>query len=247
MLVFKERLNLFMGSGAVGYGIADFDGDLKEEAPEKLLRGGLFLRGAAASEGPIASFGRIPKDEAPRNWGSQWKKASINHWDRIGPGVEMRGEHFAYKHNYMDLDPTYTDKWGDPLLRMTLDWTDYEMRQMAFGERIGSRLLEVIAQVSGATLIKIDTGRKSGAFRHYNAAQYITTHIQGGAIMGSSPDQSVVNPWLQHWKIPNLFVVGSSSFPQNSSANPTLTIVAVSHRAADGLIDHYLKKPGPLA
>jgi gluconate 2-dehydrogenase alpha chain len=47
--------------------------------------------------------------------------------------------------------------------------------------------------------------------------------------------------------MPNLFVVGSSSFPQNSSANPTLTIVAVSHRAADGVIDHYLKKPGPLA
>ncbi len=247
MLVFKERLNLFMGSGAVGYGIADFDGDLKEEAPEQLLRGGLFLRGAAPSEGPIASFGRIPRDEAPRNWGSQWKKASINHWDRIGPGVEMRGEHFAYKQNFMDLDPTYTDKWGDPLLRMTLDWTDYEMRQMVFGERIGSRLLEVIAQVSGARLIKTDTGRRAGVLRHYNASQYITTHIQGGAIMGSSPVQSVVNPWLQHWKMPNLFVVGSSAFPQNSSANPTLTIVAVSHRAADGLIDHYLKKPGPLA
>jgi gluconate 2-dehydrogenase alpha chain len=248
MLVFKERLNLFMGSGAVGYGIADFDGDLKEEPPEKVLRGGLFLRGAAASEGPIASFGRIPKDEAPRNWGSAWKKASIRHWDRIGPGVEMRGEHFAYKQNFMDLDPTYTDKWGDPLLRMTLDWTDYEMRQMAFGRRLGTQLLEVIARTSGATLIKTDTGNSaSGAFHRYNAAQYITTHIQGGAIMGSSPGQSVVNPWLQHWKMPNLFVVGSSSFPQNSSANPTLTIVAVSHRAADGLIDHYLKKPGPLA
>ena len=158
----------------------------------------------------------------------------------------MRGEHFAYKQNFMDLDPTYTDKWGDPLLRMTLDWTEYEMRQMAFGERIGSRLLEVIAQVSGASLIKTDNGRRTGVFRHYNASQYITTHIQGGAIMGSTPGQSVVNPWLQHWEVPNLFVVGSSAFPQNSSANPTLTIVAVSHRAADGLIDHYLKKPGPL-
>jgi gluconate 2-dehydrogenase alpha chain len=245
MLVFKERLNLFMGSGAVGYGIADFDGDVKEEPPEKVLRGGLFLRGAAASQGPVASFGRIPQGEAPRNWGSAWKKASINHWDRIGPGVEMRGDHFAYKQNFMDLDPTYTDKWGDPLLRMTLDWTDYEMRQMAFGRRLGSQLLEVIARTSGATLIKPESS--NSGFHRYNAGQYITTHIQGGAIMGSSPEQSVVNPWLQHWKMPNLFVVGSSSFPQNSSANPTLTIVAVSHRAADGLIDHYLNKPGPLA
>jgi gluconate 2-dehydrogenase alpha chain len=246
MLVFDQRLNLFMGSGAVGPGIADFDGDLKEEPPEKLLRGGLFIRGSASSQGPVVSFGRIPQAEAARNWGSTWKKAAIRHWDRIGPGVNMRADHFAYKQNFMDLDPTYTDKWGDPLLRMTLDWTDYEIRQMAFGERIGSRLLEVIAQVSGARLIKTGTGAP-GISHHYNAAQYITTHIQGGAIMGISPEQSVVNPWLQHWKMPNLFVVGSSSFPQNSSANPTLTIVAVSYRAADGLIDRYLKKPGPLA
>ena len=244
MLVFKERLNLFMGSGAVGYGISDLDGDLKHDVPEKILRGGTFLRGAAPGEGPAGSFGRIPRGEAPRNWGTAWKKASIEHWDRIGPGVEMRGDHFAYRQNFMDLDPTYTDKWGDPLLRMTLDWTDYEMRQMAFGARIATQLLETIAQVSQATLVKAE---RPAAFHHYNAAQYTTTHIQGGAIMGTSPDQSVVNPWLQHWKMPNLFVVGSSSFPQNSSANPTLTIVAVSHRAADGLIDRYLKKPGPLA
>jgi gluconate 2-dehydrogenase alpha chain len=244
MLVFKERLNLFMGSGAVGYGIADLDGDVKQEVPEKILRGGAFLRGAATGEGPAGSFGRIPRGVASRSWGGAWKKAAIEHWDRIGPGVEMRGDHFAYRQNFMDLDPTYTDKWGDPLLRMTLDWTDYEMRQMAFGARVATQILETIAQVSGAAVAKID---RPAAFHHYNAAQYSTTHIQGGAIMGASPDQSVVNPWLQHWKMPNLFVVGSSSFPQNSSANPTLTIVAVSHRAADGLIDRYLKKPGPLA
>jgi gluconate 2-dehydrogenase alpha chain len=244
MLVFKERLNLFMGSGAVGYGISDLDGDLKQEVPEKILRGGTFLRGAATGEGPAGSFGRVPNGEVSRNWGSAWKKAAIEHWDRIGPGVEMRGEHFAYRQNFMDLDPTYMDKWGDPLLRMTLDWTDYEMRQMAFGARVGNQLMEAIAQVSGARLVRRE---RSNAFHHYNAAQYITTHIQGGAIMGSSPERSVVNPWLQHWQMPNLFVVGSSSFPQNSSANPTLTIVAVAHRAADGLIDRYLKSPGRLA
>jgi gluconate 2-dehydrogenase alpha chain len=186
----------------------------------------------------------VPAGEVSRTWGSAWKKAAIEHWDRIGPGVEMRGEHFAYRQNFMDLDPTYTDKWGDPLLRMTLDWTDYEMRQMTFGARVANQIMEKIAEVSGARLVRRE---RSAAFHHYNASQYMTTHIQGGAIMGSSPERSVVNPWLQHWQMPNLFVVGSSSFPQNSSANPTLTIVAVSHRAADGLIDRYLKSPGPLA
>jgi gluconate 2-dehydrogenase alpha chain len=45
----------------------------------------------------------------------------------------------------------------------------------------------------------------------------------------------------------NLWVVGSSAFPQNSSGNPTLTIIAVAYRAADALITRYLKNPGPLA
>ena len=247
MLLYKERLNLFMGSGAVGYGFADLDGDIRQEVPENILRGGAFLRGAATGEEPAGSFGRVPRGEVARTWGSAWKKSAIQYWDRIGPGVEMRGDHFAYRQNFMDLDPTYTDKWGDPLLRMTIDWTDYEMRQMAFGQRIATQMMETIAQVSGAKLVKGEFGNNAGAFHHYNAGRYSTTHIQGGAIMGASPDQSVVNPWLQHWKVPNLFVVGSSSFPQNSSANPTLTIVAVSHRAADGLIDRYLKHPGPVA
>jgi gluconate 2-dehydrogenase alpha chain len=64
--------------------------------------------------------------------------------------------------------------------------------------------------------------------------------------MGGSPENSVVNPWLQHWQSPNLWVVGGSAFPQNGSGNPTLTILAITLRAADGLIDRYIKRPGGL-
>ena len=68
----------------------------------------------------------------------------------------------------------------------------------------------------------------SPPLRTYDATQYQSTHVQGGAIMGSSPKYSVVNNYLQHWQMPNLFVMGASSFPQNASANPTLTVLAVS-------------------
>ena len=37
----------------------------------------------------------------------------------------------SYRQNYLDLDPTYTDKYGDPLIRLTLDWTDHERAQGA--------------------------------------------------------------------------------------------------------------------
>jgi gluconate 2-dehydrogenase alpha chain len=46
--------------------------------------------------------------------------------------------------------------------------------------------------------------------------------------------------------MPNLFILGGSTFPQNASANPTPTVLAFVYRAADAIIDRYLKHPGPL-
>jgi hypothetical protein len=37
----------------------------------------------------------------------------------------------ANRTNYLDLDPTYRDSLGDPLLRMTLDWNDNERNMIA--------------------------------------------------------------------------------------------------------------------
>jgi gluconate 2-dehydrogenase alpha chain len=83
--------------------------------------------------------------------------------------------------------------------------------------------------------------------KHYEGTRYQGTHIQGGTIMGTSPADSVVNNYMQHWQVPNLFVLGASCFPQNPAANPTLTAVALGYRTADALVSRYFKKPGPLA
>jgi len=92
MLVFKERLNLFMGSGAVGYGISDLDGDVKQEVPEKICVEApsceVRQRGRAQ---PVRSDGY--REVQPRATGVRpGRRLRIEHWDRIGPGVEMRGE-----------------------------------------------------------------------------------------------------------------------------------------------------------
>ncbi len=65
--------------------------------------------------------------------------------------------------------------------------------------------------------------------------------------MGATPQNSVVNTYLQHWNIPNLWVIGASAFPQNAAQNPTLTVLALTYRAVDAFIQRYLKHPGPLA
>jgi gluconate 2-dehydrogenase alpha chain len=50
-----------------------------------------------------------------------------------------------------------------------------------------------------------------------------------------------------HWQASNLFVLGASTFPNLGSANPTPTVLALTYRTADAIVDRYLKKPGMLA
>jgi len=56
----------------------------------------------------------------------------------------------------------------------------------------------------------------------------------------------VVNRYLQHWDVPNLFVIGGSAFPHNAAPNPTLTVLALTYWAADAMINRYFAHPEKL-
>jgi choline dehydrogenase-like flavoprotein len=58
-------------------------------------------------------------------------------------------------------------------------------------------------------------------------------HECGGARMGSDPKDSVLNAYNQTWDVPNVFVTDASSFVTNGAAGPTLTIMAMTARAAE--------------
>jgi gluconate 2-dehydrogenase alpha chain len=233
-MFFDTPMNTFMGAGALGTGIGDFEEDGKLDPG--VLRGG-GMRGSSSGAGPIASFGRLPEGEKLA-WGSDWKKAALHWYDKAG-SLMFEAEHFAYRHNFMDLDPVYKDSFGDPLLRLTLDWTDHERRQAAMGARVQDGWVAAMGAKPGGTL--------RGVGKHYSVVYYQSSHVQGGVIMGASPEHSVVNPLFQHWGVPNLFVLGGSAFPQNGAGNPTLTLIALTYRAADAFVDRYIKKPGLLA
>jgi len=231
---FSKPLNRFMGSGSAGSLVSDFDGDVFDRGALPFLRGGYFAARAYGFQ-PIASFGVLPRS-VKTIWGAEWKKAAVSFYDRTGT-VTFAGEHLAYKQNFMDLDSTYKDKFGDPLLRLTLDWCDNERNMADFAT---AKAVE-IARAMGAEEINPFSG-----LRRYDATRYQSTHVQGGTIMGSSPEHAVVNPYLQHWQLPNLFILGGSTFPQNASANPTPTILSFVYRSADAIVNRYLKLPGPL-
>jgi choline dehydrogenase-like flavoprotein len=179
----------------------------------------------------------VVPDSVKATWGHEWKKAALHYFDRTFV-ISFDGEHLAYRTNYVDLDPVYKDSLGDPLLRLTMNWQENERKMAEF-----------------ATAKAVEIGRAMGAkdiapfsgLRDCDATRYQSTHVQGGAIMGASPNQSVVNSYLQHWQAANLFVLGASAFPQNASANPTLTLLALVLRTADAIVNRYLKNPSVLA
>jgi choline dehydrogenase-like flavoprotein len=59
-----------------------------------------------------------------------------------------------------------------------------------------------------------------------------SVHLQGTLRMGSDPKESVVDAGQVHHDVRNLIIVGSSVFPTSGSASPSLTIAAMSLRAA---------------
>jgi choline dehydrogenase-like flavoprotein len=61
------------------------------------------------------------------------------------------------------------------------------------------------------------------------------SHLQGTLRMGRDPKTSVIDPNQIHHRWRNLVVVGSSTFASCSCANPSLTVAALSLRAASQL------------
>lgn len=227
------NINPFMRSGASGTLIADFVSDNFDHGPLGFL-GGAYIGEVMSHGRPIEYHPTPPGTPA---WGSKWKDAVVRNYNH-SLSLNVHGSSVAMAQNFLDLDPTYKDAWGLPLLRMTFDFPENDLKMSAYltdkatqiGRAMGGR------QVAGAP-------RKAP----YTSTQYQTTHNTGGAVMGADRATSVVNRYLQSWDVSNVFVIGASAFPQNASYNPTGTVGALAYWAADAIVKKYLPQPGALA
>jgi len=225
--------NYFMGSGGYGARIFDFQGDNFDHT-------GLgFIGGAAIG---VVNEGRGILEGAPvppgtPAFGSAWKKAVAHYASR---SVEMTGQHDNQGHrgNYLDLDPTYRDGFGIPMLRITYDNKENEKKADIY---LHTKMAE-IARAMGASSVE-----PRGLPEHVDFAYRGSIHQSGGAICGSSPENSAVNGYLQCWQTHNLFVVGATALPQLPSLNPTLPVGALAYRAAEAITQRYVKSPQLLA
>jgi len=225
--------NPFMGSGSLGTVIDDFNGDNFDHAPYGFIGGADINQGSSGGR-PI-QFHPVPRG-TPR-WGERWKNAVAHYYNRAF-GMNAQGGVQAYRGNYLDLDPTYKDVYGQPLLRMTFDFGPHEHKQSAFMATV----MEKIAKATGASTYQVNQ-----IAAHYNVVPYQSTHNTGGAIMGTDPSKTAINKYGQTWDVSNVFVTGASSFPQNAGYNPTGTVGALAYHTADAVVNRYVKNPGPLA
>ncbi len=233
-LFFEDKVfNQFMGAGALSTMIDDLDGDNFDHAGLGFIGGGWI--GAASSGARPIDTNPVPSG-TPR-WGSDWKKAVSRYYNRSF-GITCHGSCQSYRTNCLDLDPTYRDAYGLPLLRMTFDFHDNEYKM---SDHMTRKAVE-IAKAAGAA--KINANPRRGK---YSIVPYQSTHNTGGAVMGADPQTSAVNKYLQSWDVPNVFVVGASAFPQNGGYNPTGTVGALTFQALEAIKTKYLKRPGPLA
>jgi gluconate 2-dehydrogenase alpha chain len=169
-------------------------------------------------------------------WGLGWKQAVARHYNHTVV-LTVHGSSHPTRANYLDLDPTYKDAWGLPLLRMTFDFPDNDIRMSSY---VTEKAVEIGRAMGGKTV--------AGAPRQrpYTTMVYQTTHNTGGAVMGNDPKTSVVNRYLQSWDVPNVFIVGASAFAHNATYNPTDTVGALTYWALDAIKNQYLKSPGPM-
>ena len=134
-----------------------------------------------------------------------------NHWYTLGVLCEL----LPRPENRVTLAEE-RDRHGMPVARLDYTQCDNDRANIAYAKR---KLSEIISAAGAQAVLAID--------------RY--AHLVGGCAMSDSPDSGVVDSDHRAWGVPNLFVADGSVMPTQGSANPALTIMALSSRLAKRL------------
>ncbi|MDQ1085878.1 MULTISPECIES: GMC oxidoreductase [unclassified Siphonobacter] len=150
-------------------------------------------------------------------------------------GMAGRGEPIPLESNYCEIDPNNVDKYGIPTLRFHYKWSENEVKQ---AKHMQDTFEEIIHEMGGIAL-----GSKPGKEQNYGLeAPGKIIHEIGTVRMGSDPKKSALNSFMQGHDVKNLFVVDAAPFVTQGDKNVTWTILAMSMRTSDYIIDEVKKK-----
>jgi choline dehydrogenase-like flavoprotein len=174
-----------------------------------------FVRGFAIQTVgplPIAFAKQMMVAKGAWGWGMRRVMMDYNHWAALG----VLGEILPHEDNRVELADV-TDEHGLRVAKVTFRLHDNDKKIAKFGVQKTTEILYA-----------------AGAQEVVEEPRY--AHLVGGARMGSDPRTSVTDSFGRTHDIPNLFICDGSLLPTQGSANPGLTIQALSARIADYLI-----------
>lgn len=150
-------------------------------------------------------------------------------------GFAGRGESIPRIENYCEIDPGVVDKYGIPVLKFNYNWTDQEIKQAKHMQDTFEELIHAMGGVA--------SGEKPGEDRKYGLeAPGRIIHEVGTTRMGNDRNTSVLNKYNQAHDVKNLFVVDGGAFVSQADKNPTWTILALSMRASEYIVDQLKKR-----
>jgi len=173
-----------------------------------------FARGFSVQTVSPLPIGWAEHVLADGHWGRSLREymRDYNHWATIGVLNELLPD----ADNRITLADE-TDEYGLPVARMDYTLQHNDKANMAYSAGLISDILWAGEAQDVLTIQRY-------------------AHLIGGARMGTSPENSVVDANQRSWAVPNLFLSDGSVCPTQGAANPALTIMALASRLAARII-----------
>lgn len=199
--------------------------------------GGMRMPSYGFGGGMHRMNGKVPgKDGQPKKAGGFGADLKEDYRRFFGTQVGMagRGTAIAREDNYCEIDPNVVDKYGIPVLRFHYKWSNEEVLQ-------AKHMQETFAEVMH-NMGAIVTSPQRGPEDSWGLeAPGRIIHEVGTIRMGDNQKKSALNSWCQAHDCKNLFVVDAAPFVQQGDKNATWTILALSMRTAEYILQQRQK------
>ena len=169
--------------------------------------------------------------------GGYGKSLKEDHRFFYGAGVGMagRGEAIPLYENRCTIDDSMVDSYGIPVLKFNVKWTDNEVKQ---AKHMKETFKEIMHNMGAVITWGGDDDEKNN-WGLSKPGEII--HEAGTVRMGNDPKKSALNKNNQAHDCKNLFVVDGGAFVSQADKNITWTILALSMRACDYIVDEMKK------